>query len=305
MKNAGSCLKFNTLGFTALMLIALCFGTSGCAFFRSNGPEMKSTEKTIWHSRLQNVKIVRQDTAKGSAITQNEQPVLLVPEQIRNALASLEVRLKPEERLIPVFSKPELDTLSGKLSQALTEAEADQDVTFVSIGDRKAVYGLTKQPKVTTARVFYKDGKLNIIFGRMVEDISNDIDTRLFPLTPGSRIHAADHKWILEESPDIQFHAEGGMIRSDWVMLDLASMAAHEALGIKPAAVPERVVAPQETRQVQAPAYQAPVVTQAPQTGKTSKTIEERLQILNDLKNKKLITDEEYKKKRADILNDL
>jgi len=35
------------------------------------------------------------------------------------------------------------------------------------------------------------------------------------------------------------------------------------------------------------------------------KTVEERLEILNDLKNKKLITEEEYEKKRLDILKDL
>jgi hypothetical protein len=70
------------------------------------------------------------------------------------------------------------------------------------------------------------------------------------------------------------------------------------------------VTAPQETGQAQppphqAPAYQPPPGAQVPQTGKASKTIEERLLILNDLKKKKLITDEEYKEKRANILNDL
>jgi len=37
----------------------------------------------------------------------------------------------------------------------------------------------------------------------------------------------------------------------------------------------------------------------------TQKSAEERLQILNDLKNKNLITNEEYEKKRLDILKDL
>ena len=39
--------------------------------------------------------------------------------------------------------------------------------------------------------------------------------------------------------------------------------------------------------------------------GKQGRTVEERLMLLNDLKNKKLITDEEYRAKRQEILNEL
>ncbi len=295
-----------------VLIIILAIGVSGCSLFRSSGPESKNVERTIWHSREQNVRIVPPDVRKGAASVANDQPVMLEPGQIRRALASLEVQLPKEEKLVPVFTKPELDLLCGKLSEGLAQAGPNEDISFVSVGDRKAIYGLAKQQKVTTGRVFYQDGKLNIIFGKMVDDLKPVLgDYRLNPLTPGSRLNSISHEWVLEDEPDMQFHAEGGMVRTDWVMLDLASMAAHEALGIKPAItgrtvsettvkVPERTVAPREGSQLQ-----TPTVTQAPQTGKTSKTIEERLLILNNLKNKKLITEEEYKKKRAEILNEL
>jgi hypothetical protein len=108
------------------------------------------------------------------------------------------------------------------------------------------------------------------------------------------------------------FYAGGDTLRSDWVVLDLASVAAHEALGIKPvkgvrkaakeeAGVERTESAPQYSRpegSASAPAQALPAV-------KAEKPIEERLHILNDLKAKKLITDEEYKAKRANILNDL
>ncbi len=317
MERTGTVLKKDVIRMVLAVLLPLCLLASGCTLFKSSSDNsVTTTEKTIWHSREQNVRIVRQDTARGAGFSQNDHPILLEPGQVRSALASLEVTLQPGSKPVPVFTKPELDSLTDKLGQALAEAGPGQDVTFVVIGDRKALYGLAKQRKVTTGRVFYRDGKLNIIFGRVVDEIKEHTDPRLEPMEPGSRSRAVSHEWVLEEEPDMQFYAGGDMIRNDWVMLDLAAMAAHEALGIKPAktgrvaaetpaTVPQRVRTPQETGPAQAPVYQVPAVGQIPQAGKASKTIEERLLMLNDLKKKNLITDEEYKKKRADILNDL
>jgi hypothetical protein len=328
MERTGTGLKKVLIRVITSFLLLLLFASAGCSIFKSS-PESSpvNAERTIWHSRESNVRIVKQDGTRGGTFLKNDQPIVLDSGQIRTALAALEVRLPGSDKTIPVFTGPELDTLCPRLSEGLSLAGPDQDVTFVIVGLRKALFGLAKQRMVTTGRVFYRDGKLNIIFGKMVADLVNEGSTiehdyqamndyRLNGLIPGSRLSPVSHNWSLEEVPYMQFYAENGMYRTDWIILDLASMAAHEALGIKPAktvgtvsetpaSVREKANTPQETRQVQTPAYQAPVVTQAPQTGKTSKTIEERLLILNDLKNKKLITDEEYKKKRAEILNDL
>ena len=249
-------------------------------------------------------------------VTQNDHPIMLEPGQIRSALASLEVRLTQADKPVPVFTSPELDVLGKQLSEGLVQAGPGEDVTFVVVGQRRAVYGLAKQRKVTSGRVFYKEGKLNIIFGSLVDDLKDNADPRIDIKGPGLRTRPVSHGWELEDEPDMQFYAGGDMIRRDWVVLDLASMVAREALGNKPektgkigsetpAPTPERVSAPHETGQAPPQAYQPPTVAQAPQTGKPSKTIEERLLILNDLRNKKLITDEEYMAKRANILDDL
>ncbi len=326
MKRTGILLKKHFAWLIMIGMLPACLATSGCSLFSSTSKESDtasmSRDRTIWHSREQSVRIEKQDGGKGGYAAQNDHPIMLEPGQIRSALASLEVRLAQADRPVPVFTAPELDILGKQLSDGLAQAGPDQDVTFIVIGQRRAVYGLAKQRKVTSGRVFYKEGKLNIIFGKMVDDLKDHTDPRLEPNTPGSRTRLVSHSWTLEDEPDMQFYSGGDMIRSDWVMLDLASMVAHEAMGTKPAKTskvgpeapapnPERMIAPkEETGQVQAapyqaPTYQAPAVTQGPQTGKASKSIEERLMILNDLKNKKLITDEEYKSKRANILNDL
>jgi hypothetical protein len=319
MGNAGSCLKRCVMVFSSLLLVVMCFGTVGCSLFKSNAAQ-SDADRTIWHSREQNVRIVKQEVVKGGVVTQNDHPIILDSGQIRSALSFLEVRPTEAEKPIPVFTAPELDVLCGKLSEALAQAGPDEDVTFAVVGQRKALYGLARQRKVTTGRVFYREGKLNIIFGKMVDDINEenrhdyraDNDFRLNPLTPGSRIRPVSHKWVLEEQPDAQFHASGGMIRSDWLVLDLATMTAHEALGVKPAKLvkapletpgsPLKETVPQESRREAGTSEPAPSASSAAKPGKT---IEERLTILNNLRDKKLITDDEYKAKRNNILNEL
>lgn len=294
------------LGVSAVVLVS--FGITGCAVFSSDSTKTTKTERTLWHSREQNVRIVSQDKAKGASPAPNDHPIVLVPDQIRAALRTLEVRQEDSDKFVPVFTEPELDVLGSKLAEALSVAGPDEDVTFTVVGQRKAVFGLAKTRKATTGRVFYREGKLNVIFGKMIDDIKEQYDFRLSPFTPGSRAHAVNHKWLLGEVPDVEFHNEGDVIRSDWVVIDLASIAAQEALGVKaskqrrmaveePARTPTRAAGPEERQSL-------PAAAQPSQAGKT-KSVEERLTILNDLKNKKLITDEEYKAKRSMILNDL
>lgn len=303
----------------ALLLFCVSFGAAGCSHVKTSGNPSVTTDRTIWRSGQQNVRIEHQDTKNNEP---NDHPIMLAPDQIRRALASLEVRLKRKDRPVPVFTDPELDLLAKHLSDGIAQAGPNEDVTFAVVGQRRALYGFAKERKATTGRAFYREGKLNIIFARMIDDIGQYDDTSAKPmflvksLTPGSRSKPVEHSWYLEIGPDMQFYTGGDTARTDWVLLDLASMAAHEAMGIKPAttgkitserpsSVSENLTSPQETRQVPAPAYQPPAATHVPQAGNVNKTVEERLTILNNLKNKNLITEEEYKAKRAAILNDL
>lgn len=317
MKGIGKLFKRNTSKLLMASMVSVLFAATGCSLFGSSDKSTEtgsvSTDRTLWHSRQQYVRIERQDNKSTGP---NEHPIMLSPDQIRNALSQLLVKLTSKDKPIPVFTGSELDLLSQQISQGLAQAGPDQDVTFAVIGDRRALYGLAKQRKLTTGRVFYRTGKLNVIFGRMLEDIGYYDDDRLNPLTPGSRARAVNHVWTIEEEPDMHFYAGGEMLRSDWLVIDLASMAANEALGVQPtrtgsvsaeapATAPERIRTTQEAAPAQVPVYQSPVTSQTPQAGKSSKTIEERLLILNELKKKNLVTEDEYKKKRAEILNDL
>jgi len=289
-RSTGAFPVIDRIWFFAVLLL-FCFGAAGCSQVKSILPQDKDA-KLLFKSRDQYVRIVKQDTVKGAKVPPNEHPVSLDMGQIRNVLSSLEIMLPKKDKSIPVFAKPELDNLEKYISQGLAEAGPDEDVVFAVVGVYRAVYGLAKEQKYTTGRVFYRDGRLNIIFGKIQEDYKSyelyaSVDRRTNPLSPGSRSVPSEHAWMLLDQPDQSFNMTNSGERTDWVILDLASMEARAALGEKDAAS-------------QTPARPASQPAYGPQ-----KTLEERLQILNDLKSKKLITDEEYQQKRLEMLKDL
>lgn len=266
-------------------LVLFCVGVTGCSTVKSLVTSDKE-KKELFRSRDQYVRLVDQDKAKGVKVQPNAHPVLLDEQQIRMALATLEFIMPGQDKSSPVFDKPELDVLEKYISTGLSQAASDEDLIFGVIGDYRAVYGLTKEQMYTAARVFYRDGKLNIIFGNVHGKYWANADRRLYPLAPGSRFTAAQHPWRILDQPDQEFYQGPEGVRTDWVVLDLASMEARAALGEKAASQAAGMQGGQ-------PYYGAP------------KSVEERLMTLNELKNKKLITEEEYEKKRLDILKDL
>jgi hypothetical protein len=285
MKNdsVGSPIKASVWGLTFLMLF--CLVATGCSTVKSLVVSDKE-RKELFRSRDQYVRIINQDSVKGVKVIPNNHPVSLDEEQIRMALGTIEFMMPGQDKSFPVFEKPELDVLEKYISSALAQAGPDEDVAFGVVGDYRAVYGLTKEQMYTSGRVFYRDGKLNIIFGDIHGKYWANADRRLYPLAPGSRFKPGSHVWRLLGQPDQEFYAGPEGQRTDWIVLDLASMEARAALGEKAAA-------------------QAPGMSGAQPFYGPQKSVEERLMILNDLKNKKLISDDEYEKKRLEILKDL
>ena len=265
-----------------LLVFICCVGLVGCSTLKSLTSNKDS--KLLFKSRDQFIQIVKQDSVKSVKVPANGHPVSLDEGQIRMALGSLEFMTPGKDSSSPVFDAPELDVLARYLPAALAQAGPEEDVAFAVVGNFKAVYGLAKEQMYTTGRVFYREGKLNIVFGEIHGKYWANADRRLYPLAPGSRYKSTVHTWALVTQPDQEFYSGPEGQRTDWVVLDLASMEARAAMGEKAATT-------------QAPAA-------VPHYG-AQKSVEERLQTLNDLKSKKLITEEEYEKKRLDILKEL
>ena len=109
------------------------------------------------------------------AAVPNDHPAQLGVEAIATALGALQVRLvDPDtgtESDRPVFTPGELANLAPHVASGLARAGPRQDVTFSTIDGRPlAPGGLIRKPGVNAGRVFYNDGRLNVIFGELQSD---------------------------------------------------------------------------------------------------------------------------------------
>ncbi len=269
------------------MMLVTLGGAAGCA---TTGADLAGREN-VWQSRDQFVKIEKQDKPAQGAVAVNAHPADVPVERLRDIFASIEVG--SDSNAVPLFHDEELAILGDNIHAGLAAARPDEDVTFAVIGHYPVILGL-KQRSVTTGRVFCREGQVNIIFGDVHRVVRDNEDRRLYPFLPGSRSVAHQGEWKLTAR-------KGGeslvMVRPDWVTFPIVGPAAP-------------VVAPavREEPGRAAPAGTATtpsVVSPAKPAAAGRKSVEERLRTLNDLHDKKLITDEEYRAKRREILDEL
>jgi hypothetical protein len=204
-------------------------------------------------------------------------------------LGSLQVRLKGEERPSALFTPGELEIIAGPASKALAVATPDEDVTFAVIGLHPALMGLMKKPLVTTGRLFVSAEKLHFIPGKVHEVVNDNEDRRLNPFLPGSRTRAGATSWLITTPAggNLAFRAD----RADWLALPLKE---SEVVIMETPAAPAAVVNPEPA---------PPSRTVIPDTSGRSPA--DRLLQLQELRDRNLITADEYRAKRLEILNGL
>ena len=245
----------------------------------------------LWSANDQWVKLEPQDDA---AAPPNAHPAQLANEAISSALAALRIRVVDQdtsaETLRSVFTAEELRNLAPRIAAGLAKAGPRQDVTFSTIGSHpRAAGGLVKDPGVNAGRVFYVDGKINVIFGELQSgyrkrSVYGQRTEDFTPRREGSRSKDAEHDWILAARPGVELHSTAGGVRNDWVEIDTAAVASGAA------AVS------------QAPAAATPPAATA---AKSSADIEQRLKTLKELRDKNLITEEAYREKMQALLSEL
>ena len=238
----------------------------------------------LWSANDQWVKIEPQDDAAASP---NDHPAQLASEAIRNALAALRIRIVDEDTAAEaqrsVFTAEELRNLAPRIASGLAKAGPRQDVTFSTIGSHpRAAGGLVKDPGVNAGRVFYDDGKINVIFGELQSgyrkrSVYGQRTEDFTPRQQGSRTKAAEHEWALAARPGVELHSNAGSVRNDWVEIDGAAVAAG-----------------------------AVAVSQAPSAAtKSGVDLEQRLKTLKELRDKNLISEEAYRAKMQELLSEL
>ena len=239
--------------------------------------------RELWHSRDQFVAL---ESLEQGAEGPNSHPSEVAAEALTALLSAIDVRNEGASGTAPLFTQAALEALVPQLHQALRAATPQDDVTFAVIGLHSSLYGLAKSPKVTTGRIFRRDGHLNLIVGMAQKDVNEREDRRLAPFIPGSRRQAQVGAWQLLPHAGQELFS---LKRKDWIVFTDA-----------PLPVTINVPEPAKIGLLQ----HTPLVPPQPAPAETRSPVE-RMIILNELKNKGLITDEEYKGKRQQILNGL
>ncbi len=258
----------------------------------------------LWSANDQWVKLEPQDDA---AAPPNDHPVQLASEAISNALAALRIRIVDEDTAAEaqrsVFTAEELRNLAPRIASGLAKAGPRQDVTFSTIGSHpRAAGGLVKDPGVNAGRVFYDDGRINVIFGELQSgyrklSVYGQRTQDFTPRRQGSRTKAAEHEWTLAARPGVELHSNAGGLRNDWVEIDGAAVASGAA------AVSQAVS--QAPAAATPPAATAAGSVEGPAATKSGVDLEQRLKTLKELRDKNLISEEAYRAKMQELLSEL
>jgi hypothetical protein len=248
----------------------------------------------------------------------NDHPVELNAEEISKALESLKILEKDgadtDKEQKSVFTSEQINLLSQNLAKGLTNAKPNQDIIFALEKSDNKVLGLIKDRSFVAGRAFFKDEKLNIIIGDYDRPRDKGFEAAYDPTKVGIVSYHFDHgkrsqsskgfKKTIIEVQGIENKQLKDIRRKDWLVIDLKLMSEASVLKAKMQKEQEMERKRKELKQLldsEATSPSHPVAVPATTTGSS----EERLKTLNQLKDKGLITDEEYAAKRKQILEDL
>lgn len=271
------------------------------------------------------IKLVKQDESKREATPLNQHPARLNANQIANALEGIEVwgagGMFKRKRLKSLFSLQQARLLGQYLSAGLSKARPDQDLAFVLARSEKKYY-IIQNTGYTGGRAFYLNDKLHIIIGDYdaTGDRFKETAYRSHGVTDlkqyfkhGRRAKPSKFKASVVGRAGVGSYEEGGRARRDWLVVDL-EQAATAYLAEKAQQAPAAPVADgalqaeaarlaQERRQMRL--EMARMRKEMKGEAGAERTPEQRLATLKSLRDKELITDEEYQQKRQRILGEL
>ena len=290
-------------------------------------PDFGANDEDLWKSGANlYIRLTDQDQSKKDATPPNQHPVQLNGNQVTSALEGLEAwsggGFFKKKKLKKLFSLQQSRLLGQHISAGLSKARPDQDIVFVLARSEKQ-YLVLQNTGFTGGRVFYLDGKLHLIIGdydnegdRFKETVerSHGITETIQYFKHGRRAKSVGFKGSIVARAGVEPHVDGRKTRRDWIEIDL-----EQAATVYLAEKAEQ--APQET--VTSEAMQAEAARLARErremrlemaklrkemkssNGGTNQTIEQRLMTLQELRDKELISAEEYQQKREQILGEI
>lgn len=252
----------------------------------------------IWHDGDQFVRI---DSLDPQAAANPSPPLILSANEVRRALEAV-LLVKGGGDPMPALDDRELNTLSGPLAKALAALQPGQDVSF-SVHYTAGLSALGHR-FFTAGRIFPDHGSLDVIFGKVREPeigetvVGGESPTR----KTGSRGERTqtDYTVFVEGPVSLADPA-----RPDWARIAPAAWGVSVAPpSAQPAAAAIPAPAGVPTSARGAAAVPAPAAA-APRSRSDPEDIAKRLEVLNGMRQKHLITEEDYVRYKADLLGRL
>jgi len=284
----------------------------------------EKVKATIWERNEQYVRLVQ---AEKNA-PPNDHPVKLDAIEVEQALSSLllwiEGGILRNEESTVVYPRKQAALITKDIVDGLSKAAPDEDVTFNVRGYSDSLLAVVRVREWTTGRVFYRDGKLNLIIGehrKRIDKAKKNVegafgvidDFRDVHFQVGSRHHQGKMKGRIVTTEGVE---SGGAERPDWVMIDVAKAA----LAYREAQVPADVrkeetrakaaaakltIERRQMREEMARMRKELQEMQKSQGSASLESLEERIGKLQQLKEKGLISDDEFLQRKEQILGEI
>ena len=280
---------------------------------------LSDAEGVIWEAGTNvYIKYAEQDN---SSFDENDHPVILDVEEISRALDSLKFlendRSAPDQEQQSVFTVEQIDVLSQNLAKGLAKAKPNQDINFALDRTSRKILSLKANRLFVAGRAFYKDEKLNIIIGDYDLGANEGFEAAYDPTHVGIVRYHFDHGRRTKSSkgfkkPIIAVQGvENKQLketqRTDWLVIDLKLVSEASDLRARMYKTEEQARKREELKELLGSEEASPSRPAAavPATATATGSFEERLTTLNRLRDKGLISDEEYAMKRKQILEEL
>ena len=290
-------------------------------------PDVFQKEKvsaTVWELNEQYVRLV----AVECKAKPNDHPKVIDPIEVEQALSSLRLWVKGgvfrDEESVNVYPTKQAGMIARYVTDALSKASPEEDVTFNVRGYADVLLSLGLEREWTTGRVFYKDGKLNLIIGeykKQIDKAKKNVegsfgvmdDFRDVHFQVGSRNHQGKMPGRIVSTSGVELFEEG---RPDWVLIDVAKAALAFRESQTPLAIRKEeqkakaeaaklTLERRQMREEMARMRKELKDLQAAGGGASALSLEERLGKLQQLLDKGLITADEFKQRKQAILEEI
>ena len=292
-------------------------------------PNFGANDEDLWKSGANlYIRLTDQDQSKKDVTPPNQHPVQLNAGQVTSALEGLEAwsggGFFKKKKLNSLFSLQQARLLGQFISVGLSRARPDQDVVFVLARSEKK-YMVIQNRGYTGGRAFYLDGRLHLIIGdydsegdrfkETVEKSHGVTDVKQY-FKHGRRSKSVGFKGSIVAMAGVVPHRDGKKTRRDWIEIDLEQTAtvylaqkaeqAPEETATSAAMQAEAARMARERREMRLEmAKMRKEMQSSPGGNNSGQTVEQRLMTLKELRDKELISPEEYQQKRKEILGDI